>query len=295
MQRAKEGFVLEWNDYRLDLFRRTHIMGVLNVTPDSFSDGGRYLDTDKAVKRALEIEKEGADIIDIGGESTRPGAIPLSPEEELSRVIPVIERLKSRLKIPISIDTYKASVAREAIQAGASIINDISGLRFDPDMASVASEYDVPVVIMHIKGTPRDMQVNPFYQDLIGEIIGYLQEGISIALKAGVDKDRIIIDPGIGFGKSFEHNLEIINRLDEFKSLGMPVLFGPSRKSFIGKILDLPADDRLEGTAAAVAIGIMKGANIVRVHDVSSMVRVARVAEAIKAEARDKGRVTREK
>lgn len=265
-------------------------MGILNVTPDSFSDGGRYLDTDKAVKRALEIEKEGADIIDIGGESTRPGALPLSHEEELGRVIPVIEKLKNRLRIPISIDTYKAEVARAAIQAGASIINDISGLRFDPDIATVAAEYDVPVVIMHIKGTPGNMQVNPVYQDLIGEILHFLEDGISIAQKAGIDEDMIIIDPGIGFGKTFEHNLEIINRLDEFKSLGMPVLFGPSRKSFIGKILDLPADDRLEGTAAAVAIGIIKGANIVRVHDVSSMVRVARVADAIKAEARDERR-----
>lgn len=281
MQRAKEGFVLEWSSYRLDLTRRTHIMGILNVTPDSFSDGGLYLDTDKAVERSFEIEKEGADMIDIGGESTRPGALPLSPEEELSRVIPVIEKLKSRLRIPISIDTYKAEVAREAIKAGASIINDISGLRFDPEMATVAAEYDVPVVIMHIKGTPRDMQINPVYQDLIGEILHFLEEGISIALKAGVDDDMIIIDPGIGFGKTFEHNLEIINRLDKFRSLGMPILLGPSRKSFIGKILDLPPGDRLEGTAAAVAIGIMKGTSIVRVHDVSSIVRVARVVDAI--------------
>lgn len=276
-----EGFILKWSSYRLDLTRRTHIMGILNVTPDSFSDGGLYLNTDKAVERSFEIEKEGADIIDIGGESTRPGALPLSPEEELSRVVPIIEKLKSRLRIPISIDTYKAEVAREAIKAGASIINDISGLRFDPEIASVSAEYDVPVVIMHIKGTPRDMQINPVYQDLIGEIRHFLEEGISIAQKAGVDDDMIIIDPGIGFGKTFEHNLEIINRLDEFRSLGMPILLGPSRKSFIGKILDLPPGDRLEGTAAAVAIGIMKGANIVRVHDVSSIVRVARVVDAI--------------
>ncbi len=282
MQRAKEGFILEWNGHRLDLFRRTHIMGILNVTPDSFSDGGLYLNTERAAERALEMEREGADIIDIGGESTRPGALPLSQEEEISRVIPLIERLKSRLRIPISIDTYKARVADGAIQAGASIINDISGLRSDPDMAAVAAEYDVPVVIVHIKGTPRNMQINPVYHDLIGDILDFLKDGISIALKAGVDKDSIIIDPGIGFGKTFEHNLEIINRLDEFKSLGMPVLFGPSRKSFIGKILDLPAEDRLEGTAAAVAIGIMRGANIVRVHDIRSMVRVTRVADAIK-------------
>jgi len=282
MKKAKDDFILEWKGYRLELGRRTHIMGILNVTPDSFSDGGLYIDTDRAVERALEIEKEGADIIDIGGESTRPGSLPLSQEEELKRVIPVIERLQDRLKIPISIDTYKAKVAREAIKAGASIINDISGLRFDPGMAGVAAEFDVPVVIMHIKGTPRDMQINPVYHDLIGEISDFLEEGISIALKAGVDEKKIIIDPGIGFGKTFEHNLEIINRLYEFRSLGRPILLGPSRKSFIGKILDLPVGDRLEGTASAVAIGIMKGANIVRVHDVLPMVRVARVADAIK-------------
>jgi len=282
MKKAKDDFILEWKGYRLELGRRTHIMGILNVTPDSFSDGGLYIDTDRAVERALEIEKEGADIIDIGGESTRPGSLPLSQEEELKRVIPVIERLQDRLKIPISIDTYKAKVAREAIKAGASIINDISGLRFDPGMAGVAAEFDVPVVIMHIKGTPRDMQINPVYHDLIGEISDFLEEGISIALKAGVDEKKIIIDPGIGFGKTFEHNLEIINRLYEFRPLGRPILLGPSRKSFIGKILDLPVGDRLEGTASAVAIGIMKGANIVRVHDVLPMVRVARVADAIK-------------
>lgn len=277
-----EGFILEWKRYRLELSKRTHIMGILNVTPDSFSDGGLYINTDRAVERAFEIEKEGADIIDIGGESTRPGALPISVDEELSRVIPVIEKIQNRLKIPISIDTYKAKVAREAIEAGASIINDISGLRFDPEMARVAAEYNVPVVIMHIKGTPRDMQINPVYQDLIGEISDFLKEGISIALGAGVDEKKIIIDPGIGFGKTFEHNLEIINRLYEFRSLGMPILFGPSRKSFIGKILDLPPGDRLEGTASAVAIGIMNGANVVRVHDVLPMVRVARVADAIK-------------
>lgn len=282
MDKAKEGFTLEWNNYRLDLRRRTHIMGILNVTPDSFSDGGLYIDKEKAFKRALEIESEGADIIDIGGESTRPGSLPLSPEEEIGRVIPLIERLRGRLRIPISIDTYKTSVAREAIKAGASIINDISGLRHDPEMARVAAEHQVPVVIMHIKGTPRDMQVNPVYQDLIGEITDFLRRGISIALEEGVRRDRIIIDPGIGFGKTIEHNLEIIRRLNEFRTLGMPLLFGPSRKSFIGRILDLPEGERLEGTAAAVAVGIMNGADIIRVHDVKPMVRVARIADAIK-------------
>lgn len=282
MNKYKEGFILECNGYRLDLSRRTHIMGILNVTPDSFSDGGLYLDTENAFRRAIEIEKEGADIIDIGGESTRPGSLPLSPEEEINRVIPVIERLKGWLRIPISIDTYKTPVAREALKAGASIINDISGLRFNPEMSMVAAEYNVPVVIMHIKGTPRDMQVNPVYKDLIGEISDFLKGSISIAIESGVRKDRIIIDPGIGFGKTVEHNLEIIRRLNEFRSLGMPILFGPSRKSFIGKILDLPAGERMEGTAAAVAIGIMNGADIIRVHDVKPMVRVARIADAIR-------------
>lgn len=260
-------------------------MGILNVTPDSFSNGGLYFNKEKAIEHALRMEEEGADIIDIGGESTRPGSEPVSVEEEIRRVIPVIEALKKRLRAPISIDTYKAPVARAALFTGASMVNDISGLRFDPEMPELVAEYQVPVVIMHIKGTPKDMQINPTYTALIPEIMDYLKEGIEIAVNAGVSPDKIIIDPGIGFGKTVEHNLEIIKRLSEFTSLGKPILLGPSRKSFIGKILgDLPITERLEGTASAVAIGILNGANIIRVHDVKAMLRVAKIADAIKGE-----------
>ncbi|NOX20532.1 MAG: dihydropteroate synthase [Nitrospirae bacterium] len=260
-------------------------MGILNVTPDSFSDGGLYLDKQRAIDRAIRMVDEGADIIDIGGESTRPGAEPVELEEELRRTIPVIEAISAKLDVPISIDTYKAEVARRAIEAGATMVNDISGLRFDPEMASVVAEYGVAVVVMHIKGTPRDMQKNPEYQDLFGEIIDYLKGSVEIAKKAGVPEERIIVDPGIGFGKKPEHNLQIINSLDRFGVLGRPILIGPSRKSFIGLVLgNLPPEERVEGTAAAVAISVFKGASIVRVHDVKAMTRVVRVAEAIRKE-----------
>jgi dihydropteroate synthase len=227
--------------------------------------------------------EDGADIIDIGGESTRPGSDPLPTEEELRRVIPVIEALASRVPIPLSIDTYKADVARRAFDAGASMVNDISGLRFDPDMPKVVASCDASVVIMHIKGTPQNMQQNPRYDALIPEIMDYLRCSIRLAVKFGVRDDRIIIDPGLGFGKTFDHNLEILRRLDEFTLLEKPVLIGPSRKAFIGKILGnaRPAD-RLEGTAAAVAVSIMNGANMVRVHDVKEMVKVAKIADAVK-------------
>jgi dihydropteroate synthase len=258
-------------------------MGILNVTPDSFSDGGLYFDKDKAIQHALRMEYEGADIIDVGGESTRPGSEAISVQEEIRRVVPVIESLVKKVKVPISIDTYKSAVAEAAISAGASIVNDISGLRFDPKMSEVVAKNKVPVVIMHIKGTPKDMQKNPTYKALIPEIMDYLREGITIAQRAGIPDDKIIIDPGIGFGKTVEHNLEIIKRLHEFTGFEKPILLGPSRKSFIGKILDdLPVTERLEGTAAAITIGIFNGANIVRVHDVKAMVRVARIADAIK-------------
>jgi dihydropteroate synthase len=233
----------------------------------------------------LKLVEDGADIIDIGGESTRPGSDAVALDEELRRTIPVIKALSSKIKVPISIDTYKAEVARRAIDAGASIVNDISGLRFDPGMAKVAAASGVPVIIMHIKGTPRDMQVNPVYEALIPEIMDYLRISIRIAADGGIDEKRIIIDPGIGFGKTFKHNLQILNKLDEFSMLEKPVAIGVSRKAFIGKILDgAPADDRLEGTAAATAIAIFKGAHIVRVHDVKEMARVAKVADAIKSE-----------
>lgn len=270
-------------DHILDLSQRTYIMGILNVTPDSFSDGGLYLSKDDAIRRALGMVDEGADIIDVGGESTRPGSEMVSVDEEIRRVIPVIEAIRDKVNVPISIDTYKSKVAELAIQAGASIVNDISGLRFDKRMADVVARYGVGVVIMHIKGTPKDMQKNPVYKALIPEIMDYIREGIMIALKAGVAEDRIIIDPGIGFGKTVEHNLEILKRLDEFKGFEKPILIGPSRKSFIGNILGgLPVTERLEGTASAVAVGIFNGANIIRVHDVKEMVRVARIADAIK-------------
>jgi dihydropteroate synthase len=274
---------LSWRRFSLDFSDKTCIMGILNVTPDSFSDGGLFFDESAAVKRAFRIAEEGADIIDIGGESTRPGADPLPLEEELRRTIPVIRALAKEISIPISVDTYKSAVAKRALDAGASMVNDISGLRFDPEMPAVVSEYEVPVVIMHMKGIPKNMQQNPSYEALIPEILDYLREGIAIAESAGVLRDRIVIDPGIGFGKTFEQNLEIIHNLNIFTLLEKPVLIGSSRKAFIGKILgDAPADDRIEGTAAAVSIAIMNGANIVRVHDVKEMSKAAKVADAVK-------------
>jgi dihydropteroate synthase len=274
---------LVWSNFSLDFSKKTYIMGILNVTPDSFSDGGLYLDKNLAIEKAYKMTEDGADIIDIGGESTRPGSEPVPLEEEITRTIPVIEDLAKKIKIPISIDTYKAEVAKRALDAGASIVNDISGLRFDPDMPKLVSEYKIPVVIMHIKGTPKNMQVNPVYEALIPEIMDYLRMGIRIAVEAGIVEDKIIIDPGIGFGKTFDHNLEIIKNLHELTLLEKPVLLGPSRKAFIGKILDdAPVSERLEGTAAAVAISIFNGANIIRVHDVKEMKKVAMVADAIK-------------
>ena len=276
---------LSWKNFCLDFSKKTYIMGILNVTPDSFSDGGLYFDNSTAAKRAFQMVEEGADIIDIGGESTRPGSEPITIEEELRRTIPVIESLSKETKIPLCIDTYKSEVAKRALDAGASMVNDISGLRFDPKMPKVVSEYKVPAVIMHIRGTPRDMQQNPVYEALIPEIMDYLRTGMIIARQAGISEDMIVIDPGIGFGKTFDHNLQIIHNLQEFTLLRKPILIGPSRKAFIGRILgDVPVTERLEGTAAAVAISIMNGANIIRAHDVKEMVKVAKVADAIKKE-----------
>jgi dihydropteroate synthase len=274
---------LSWKNFEFDFSQRTYVMGILNITPDSFSDGGLYFNAERAVTQALRMQEEGADIIDIGGESTRPGAEKIAVKEEIRRVVPVINALAKEVRVPISVDTYKSAVAEAAISAGASIINDISGLRFDPKMAKVAAGHKVPVVIMHIKGAPKNMQQNPFYNALIPEIIDYLYGCIEIAGEAGIPDNMIIIDPGIGFGKTVEHNLEIIRRLKEFEGFEKPILLGPSRKAFIGKILGgLPVTERLEGTSAAAAIGIFNGANIIRVHDVKEMVRVARMADAIK-------------
>lgn len=272
-----------WKDFTLDFSQKTFIMGILNVTPDSFSDGGLYLDKSLALDRAHQMIEDGADIIDIGGLSTRPGSEPVSVDEELKRTVPVIEALSGKISVPISIDTYRSEVAKEAFGAGASMVNDISGLKFDPEMPSVAAEAGVPVILMHIRGTPGNMQKNPVYEALIPEILDYLRESIKMAEDAGI-RD-IIVDPGIGFGKTFDHNLEIINNLEEFTMLGRPVLAGPSRKSFIGEILDgVSPTERIEGTAAAVCASVLKGANIVRVHDIKEMTKVVRVADAIKRE-----------
>lgn len=278
----RSDYKIECGGKVLDLGGRTHIMGILNVTPDSFSDGGQYARMDQALAHAREMAAAGADIIDIGGESTRPGAEPLTEEEELRRIIPLIQRLSSELMVPLSVDTYKASVAKKALQAGAGIVNDISGLRFSPDMARVVADHGAAVVIMHIQGTPRDMQQNPVYDDVVGEVMSYLAEGIQLAEKAGVDREKVLIDPGIGFGKTLEHNLTLVNRLEEFRALGRPIVLGTSRKKFIGTVLDIPVpEQRVDGTAATVAIGIERGAQIVRVHDVGKMAQVARMTDAI--------------
>ena len=270
-------------DFRLRLSQRTLLMGVLNRTPDSFSDGGMFMDRNHAVRHALKMAGEGADIIDIGGESTRPGASPVRVEEELDRTIPVIRKLAKSLEIPISIDTSKSEVAEEALKNGARIINDITGLKEDPRMAQVAAENNCPIVIMHIKGMPRTMQLDPKYEDLITEIIEGLKESIDIARTAGVEEEKIMIDPGIGFGKTAEHNLEILNNLERFKVLARPILIGVSRKAFIGKVLELEVDKRLMGTAASCALAITNGADIIRVHDVAEMRQVARMVDAILA------------
>ena len=265
----------------LQIGRRTYIMGIINVTPDSFSEDGLWGDLEKVAQRARAFASEGADLIDVGGESTRPGAAPVEIEEELKRVIPAIERIAAEVEIPISIDTYKSVVAQKALEKGASMINDTTALRGDPGMVQVAVQSGVPVVLMHMKGMPKTMQEMPVYDDVVAEIIEFFRDRIEVALAAGVKEENIIIDPGIGFGKTVEHNLEILKRLREFKVLGRTILIGTSRKSFIGKVLGLPTEERLEGTAATVAAAIMNGADIVRVHDVKAMVRVARMADAM--------------
>ena len=261
--------------------RKPLIMGILNVTPDSFSDGGRYDNSLKAVAHAIKMEEEGADIIDIGGESTRPGATPIDIEEELERVIPVIEGIRKKSNIIISIDTYKSIVAEKAISAGANVINDISGLRFDENMVHVASETQVPVIVMHMLGNPQNMQIDPFYSNLMEELISFFQDRVDVLISNGINKNHIILDPGIGFGKTVEHNFTIIRELSRIVDLGFPVLVGPSRKSFIGKTLSLPPEDRIEGTSAAVTAAIMNGSRIIRVHDIKEILRVIKVAEKI--------------
>ena len=267
---------------KLILGKRTLLMGVLNVTPDSFSDGGAFFDKEKAVSRGLGMVEEGADILDIGGESTRPGSKPVDLEEELHRVIPVIESLEKEVDVPISIDTYKSAVAQRAIEAGAQIINDISGLHFDPNLARVAAREDTPLVLMHIRGTPETMQKDVHYSSLFAEIIRSLKDSIGKAESAGIDPGQMIIDPGIGFGKTNEDNLLILKHLYEFRILGKPILLGTSRKSFIGKILKSEVGDRLEGTLSSIAIGVLNGAHIIRSHDVLEAKKAIAVADAVR-------------
>lgn len=264
----------ECRGYKLPLGKKTYIMGILNVTPDSFSDGGKYLSFEAAIKKARDMVKEGADIIDIGGESTRPGFSTVEAAEEIERVLPVIEILVKELKVPISIDTNKGLVAEKALEAGAHIINDIWGLQKDPLMAEIASRYNAGVIIMHNKE-------DKLYNVLMEEIKDFLKNSIDIAQKAGIGNSSIVIDPGIGFGKTFEHNLEVMRRLNELKDLGFSILLGTSRKSFIGQILNLPVTERVEGTAATTALGIAAGVDIVRVHDVKETYRVVKVTDAI--------------
>ncbi len=273
-------FVLNCRGRALEVGRRTLLMGIVNVTPDSFSDGGQFLETTAAIEQGLRLAAEGADILDIGGESTRPGAMAVDAETECSRVLPVIEALAREVGVPISIDTSKAAVAQRALDAGAGMINDVTALRGDPAMAAAAAAGGVPLVLMHMQGTPRTMQEHPHYGDLMSEVLGHLRASLAIAADAGVPEEQTVVDPGLGFGKTLSHNLEIMRRLPELRSLGRPILVGPSRKSMIGKVLGAPAGERVFGTAAAVAFCITRGAHIVRVHDVAAMRQVARMTDA---------------
>jgi dihydropteroate synthase len=285
-----EAFSLAWGKHRLDFGKRTCIMGVLNVTPDSFSDGGKFFSLDEAVDQGYKLFEDGADILDIGGESTRPFSDPVSEEEEIHRVVPVIEKLSKRIPIPISIDSTKAGVAEQALKAGASIINDVSSLRFDPKMASVVVDYAVPVILMHMLGNPKTMQIEPAYDDLIGEIKTFFENAIDQAENKGIARSKIIIDPGIGFGKTIGHNLLLIQRLHEFKTLKVPIMIGTSRKAFIRNLLkdntgeEINADAAIveSGTQASVAAAILNGAHIVRVHNVANTRATVKITDAIK-------------
>lgn len=275
-------FRLKLPSRTLVLGERTLIMGVLNVTPDSFSDGGLHYDADAAVERAFEIERQGADILDIGAESTRPGSQGISAGEELRRLLPVLTQLRGKLKIPISVDTSKADVAKAAVEAGAEIVNDVTGLRNDARVAEIVRSRKLALVLMHMRGVPRTMQKQPFARDVMRDVTTGLRRSIAAARREGVSKSQIVIDPGIGFGKSYPQNYEVLARLRELARLGYPVLIGTSRKTFIGRALDgAPAVNRAWGTAATVAASIVGGAHIVRVHDVAEMVQAARVTDAI--------------
>ena len=274
-------FSLRLGEVTLALGERTAIMGIVNVTPDSFSDGGTFLDPAAAVAHGLRLAAEGAEILDVGGESTRPGARPVPEAEELRRVVPVVRELAARAGVPVSIDTTKAAVAEAALGAGATMVNDVSALRFDPRLGEVAARARAALVIMHKQGTPGTMQQAPHYDDLLGEVVAELAAGAARAAAAGIDPDRILVDPGIGVGKALEHNLELLDRLDALAALGRPIMVGPSRKAFIGRILDLPASERIEGTIAACCLAAARGAHLVRVHDVGVVRRALRVCDAI--------------
>ena len=274
-------FKYRFGTIEYDLALRTHVMGILNVTPDSFSDGGRYLKIDQAIAHGQKLMEDGADFIDIGGESTRPGSESVSLEEEIRRVIPVIESLVKIISIPISIDTYKSEVAEAALQVGAVMVNDISAMTFDAKMASVVAKYQASVVLMHIKGTPKTMQLNPSYMNVTEEVKQFLSERAEATVRDGIK--QIMIDPGIGFGKKYGHNIQLLKELKSFTSLGYPLLVGVSKKSFLGAIINLPPSERVEGTAAAVSASILNGANIIRVHDVKEMKRVALVSDVLKS------------
>jgi dihydropteroate synthase len=278
----RKKFKLRLPSRTLDLGERTLVMGVLNVTPDSFSDGGVYLDTDAAVTRALEMERAGADLLDIGGESTRPGSEAISASEEMRRILPVLEKLRGQLKIPISVDTSKSEVAEAAIFQGAEILNDVTALRADPRLAGIAATYKLPLILMHMRGNPRTMQKGPFTRDVLRDVSQSLRQGVAIARRARVPKSQIVLDPGIGFGKSAAQNYELLQKLPELARLGYALLVGTSRKSFLAKAPGAaPNADRIWGTAATVAASILGGAHIVRVHDVAEMSQVARVADAV--------------
>ena len=266
----------------IDFAGRTAIMAVLNVTPDSFYDGGRRLDADQAITAGVAMAASGADIIDIGGESTRPGAAAVSEAEELGRVLPVIRGLRKEVRLPISIDTYKSAVARAALDAGADIVNDISALRFDPAMAALVAQEKVPVILMHMQGTPRTMQTDPEYADVVREVRDFLAAQLYEAMDGGISPEAIVIDPGIGFGKTLDHNLQLLRGLPVLAALGQPLLVGVSRKTFIGKILNLEPDQRLEGSLAAAVAAVLAGANLLRVHDVGETARAVRVADALR-------------
>tara|TARA_Y100001936_G_scaffold72293_1_gene71342 strand:- start:2195 stop:3043 length:849 start_codon:yes stop_codon:yes gene_type:complete len=273
--------IRNFNDWLLSVEKQSLIMGILNVTPDSFSDGGKYLEKNNAINHALAMIDNGADIIDVGGESTRPFSNPVSLDEEISRVIPVIEGIRNESDVCISIDTTKAEVATAALNSGASLINDVSAMEVDPLMIDVALKFDCPIIIMHMKGSPKSMQDNPQYESLISDIKDYLQERVDFIVSKGINSKKIVIDPGIGFGKTVENNFEIINNLNYFTKMGFPVMLGASRKSFIGISLDLPEDDRLEGSLAANIIGLQNGARIFRVHDVAETNKAFVIANKI--------------